>query len=298
MVDYRLNSDRFYMKFWKMAIPIAAAGVIGVAAFAAPTFSSIEKTPEIKGSIFYSMKNTPSGFSLVSGYNNSALPELTGKQNPNPIKNNAGTCTFSPQIAYLPSTDAGRGDKYLTQSYIYQNAQISAHLPSAIRKNHISAGNTNLEVFISSYDVPASKDNSDKGYYRTVVVRAMDITVPIPYVSGSESKGIPIIVMTYDCQTANDYKNDDLSALLSSVNVNLTDTISNDPASKKDTVKPTVAPSDTPSATATAYNPGASESPSESPSTTATNSSTVSPTGAVKTKSSPVISAKPSPTTP
>jgi hypothetical protein len=289
MADARFNSDRFCMKFSKMIIPIAAAGIIGATSFVAPPFLSIEKTPEIKGSVFYSMKAIPNDFSLVAGYNNSDLPELTGKQNPNPIKNKAGTCTFSPQIAYLPSTDAGRGDKYLTLSYIYNNAQISPHLPSAITKKHVSAGNANLEVLTSSYDIPDSKDSSDtkKGYYRTVAVRAMDKTVSIPYVTGTDAKGLPTVVLTYDCATMSDYKDEDFSALLSSVNVNLTDIISNAPAPKKDIVKPTpaVTPTDSPSAT---------ESPSESPVTTATDSSKSSANGATGTKSTPVASAKPS----
>lgn len=280
------------MKFPKMIVPILTIGTLSMASFAAPSFSSIEKTPEIKGSVFYSMKTTPSGYNLVPGYNNSDLSELTGKQNPNPINNQAGTCTLSPQIAYLPSSDAGRSDKYLTLSYIYENAQISNHLPTAIKKTHISAGDTLLEVLTSSYDVPASKDNSDNknGYYRTIAVRAMDTTVPVPYVTGSVDKGIPTIVMTYDCQTANDYKDSDFSALLSSVNVNLTDTISNT-APTKDTVKPTESVSPTPSVTPTP-SPTASESPSVSPSASTTRSSTASPTAAVGAKPSPATSAK------
>lgn len=287
---FSVNSDRFVMKFTKMIIPVIAIGAIGVSSFAAPAFSSIEKTPEVHGSIFYSMKNIPSGFSLVSGYDNSGLSELTGKQNPNPIKNDAGTCTFSPQIAYLPLTGTGRGDNYLTRSYIYENAQISAHLPSAIKKNHVSAGKTNLEILVSSYDVPASKNNSENksGYYRTVAVRALDTTATIPYVTDTEAKGIPAITMTYDCQTAGDYKDADLSALLSSVDVNLMDTMSNDPAPKKDTVKlsptPSAAPTDSPST---------SESPSESPTTEATASSKDSASGAAETKPSQVASVKP-----
>lgn len=282
------------MKFPKMIVPILAIGTISAASFAAPPFSSIEKTPEIKGSVFYSMKETPSEFSLVSGYNNSDLSELTGKQNPNPIKNKAGTCTFSPQIAYLPSAEAGRGDKYLTLSYIYQNAQISPHLPSVVKKSHVSAGKTNLEVLTSSYDVPASKDNSDSktGYYRTIAVRAMDTTLPIPYVSESDSKGLPTVVLTYDCQSASDYKDGDFSALLSSVNVNLMDTISNAPAVKKEPVNPTPSPTATSSAAST-DGPSAEETPSESPSATTTGNSKASPNGATGTKSGPVMSTKP-----
>jgi hypothetical protein len=261
------------MKFPKIVVPIVVIGTIGMASFAAPSFSYIEKTPEIKGSIFYSMKNTPSGFSLVSGYNNSDLSELTGKQNPNPIRNSTGTCTFSPQISYLPETDASRGDKYLTLSYIYENAQISPNLPTAVKKDHVSAGNTFLEVLTSSYDVPDSTDNgkSKKGYYRTIAVRAMDRTVPIPYATGSDSKGLPTVVMTYDCQTVDDYKDSDFSALLSSVKVNLTDTISN-AEPKNDTVNPTQSASPTDS-------PTAPESPPERPSTSSEDSSTASPTG-------------------
>lgn len=276
------------MKLPKMVIPIVAIGIIGMASFAAPAFSSIEKTPEIKGSVFYSMKDIPSGFSLTPGYNNSDLPEITGKQNPNPIKNQAGTCTFSPQVAYLPSTAAGRGDKYLTLSYIYENAQISTHLPTAIKKDHVSAGDTFLEVLTSSYDVADSKSNSDdkKGYYRTIAVRALDTTVPIPYGVGSDSKGLPTIVMTYDCQTVNDYKDSDFTALLSSVNVNLTDTVSNE-VPKKDTVSPTQ------SATPTG-SPSAPESPSERPSEPMANSSTVSPTSAAEGQPSPSLSENPS----
>lgn len=290
MAAFSPNSDRFFMKFLKMIIPISAVVAIGAAAFAAPPFSSIEKTPEIKGSIFYSMKNTPSGFSLAAGYNNSDLSEVTGKQNPNPIKNDAGTCTFSPTIAYLPLTGTGRGDDYLTRSYIYESAQISAHLPSTIKKNYVSAGKTNLEILVSSYDVPASKNNSENksGYYRTIAVRSMDTTAPIPYVTGTEANGIPTITMTYDCQTANDYKDADFSALLSSVDVNLTDSISNAPAPEKDTVKITPEPSAT-----TTNSPSPSESPTESPAAEATDSSKDSSNGTVETKSGPVVSVKP-----
>lgn len=275
------------MKFPKMTIPIVAIGVIGMASFAAPPFSGIEKTPEIKGSVFYSMKNTPHGFNFVAGYDNSDLSELTGKQNPNPIQNVSGTCKFSPQIAYLPSDNAGRGDKYLTLSYIYNSAQASPHLPSAIKKEHVSAGDTLLEVLTSSYDVPPAKDSgNEKGYYRTVAVRAMDTTVPVPYVTGgADSKGVPTAVLTYDCQTANDYKESDFAALLSGVNINLTDTISNKPAPKKDTVKPTQAATPTDS-------PIASETPTGRPSATSSDSSTASQSKAVETKSNPVSSAK------
>lgn len=272
------------MKFPKMVIPVVAMGALGMASFAAPSFSSIEKTPEINGSVFYSMENPPSGFNLVEGYNNSDLPELTGKQNPNPIKNPAGTCTFSPQISYLPSAIADRGDKYLTLSYIYENAQISPNLPSPIKKKHVSAGDTYLEVLTSSFEIPASKDNSDNknGYYRTIAVRAMDTTVPISYVNGTDSKGLPAIVMTYDCQTANDFKDSDFSALLSTVNVNFTDTVSNS-APKKDAEKPI--PSTAPTAS-----PTGSETPSQSPSAVATDSSSVSPSDAAETEYSPITS--------
>ena len=270
------------MKFPKMIIPIIAIGAIGMASFAAPPFSSIEKTPEIKGSVFYSMKNVPSGFELVSGYNNSNLPELTGKQNPNPLQNASGTCKFSPQISYLPDEHTGRGDKYLTLSYIYENAQASPHLPSAIKKMHVSAGDTTLEVLRSSYDVAPAKDSSgnEKGYYRTVAVRAMDTMVTVPYVAGSESKGIPTIVLTYDCQSMSDYNESDFSALLSSVNVNLMDTVSNE-VPVKDTVKPTDSPT-------------ASELPTDGPSATATDSSTASGSKALETKSGPPTTSKPS----
>lgn len=276
------------MKFSKMIIPISAIAGIGVASFLAPASSNIEKTPEITGSIFYSMKNIPSGFGLAAGYNNSDLSEVTGKQNPNPVKNNAGTCTFSPTVAYLPSDFAGRGDNYLTRSYIYENAQISAHSPSAIKNKFVSAGNTNLEILVSSYDVPASKDSSDdkKGYYRTVAVRAIDVTVPVPY--ASETKGLPAVIMTYDCQTENDYRESDLSALLSSVNINTTDTVSNAPAPEKDTVEPVAEPS----ATST-DSPSASETPSESPTEVATDDSTDSSNDGVETTPSPVASPEP-----
>ena len=278
------------MKFTKMIIPIIAVGVIGMSSFAAPEFSSIGKTPEIKGSIFYSMKNIPSGFSLVAGYNNSGLSEVTGKQNPNPVKNNAGTCTFSPTIAYLPSDNAGRGDSYLTRSYIYENAQISAHLPSALKKKVVSADNTNLEILVSSYDVPDSKDNgeSKKGYYRTVAVRAMDTIVPVPYATDTDVKGLPAVIMTYDCQTANDYKETDLSALLSSVNINMTDTASNAPAPQQDIANPTSEPS-----APSTDSPSTPEAPTESPTEAATDGSADSTNEAVGTEPSPVASTEP-----
>lgn len=278
------------MKFMKMIIPISAVAVIGMSSFVAPAFSSIEKTPEIQGSIFYSMENTPSGFNLVGGYNNSDLSEVTGKQNPNPVRNDAGTCTFSPTIAYLPSDSEGRGDSYLTRAYIYENAQISKHLPSVIKKKFISADNTNLEVLVSSYDVPASKDSGDdkNGYYRTVAVRAMDKIVSVPYATDTDTKGLPAVIMTYDCQTENDYRENDLSALLSSVNINTTDTVSNAPAPEKDTVKPTAEP------TATSIDsPSAPETPADSPTDAATDGSTDSTNEAVGTEPSPVGSTEP-----
>lgn len=274
------------MKFPKMILPILAMGSLGLASFAAPPFSGIEKTPETKGSVFYSMKTLPNGFSLAPGYDNN---ELTGKQNPNPIKNQSGTCTFSPQVAYLPAANANRGDKYLTLSYIYENAQVSPTLPTAIKKKHVSAGNTFLEVLTSSFDVPASKSSSDNknGYYRTIAVRAIDATVSIPYVAEKATKGLPAIVMTYDCQTENDYKDEDFSSLLGTVDINLMDTISNAAPNNTSVDKPTQAPAPTTSPTPT-------ETPSERSKPTMTGSSTGSPTDAAETESSPVASAKPS----
>lgn len=273
------------MKFPKIVIPLVAIGTIGLASFAAPTFSSIEKTPEINGSIFYSMKNPPSGFSLVAGYNNSELPELTGKQNPNPIKNPSGTCTFSPQISYLPAAGTNRGDKYLTLSYIYENAQVSSHLPSPIKKRHVSAGDTHLEILTSSFDVPASKDSgtdNETGYNRTLAVRAMDTTVPIPYASETTAKGIPAVVMTYDCQTANDFKDSEFSALLSSVNVDLKNTVSTS-APKKDAETPTTA-------TSPPTSPTGSETPLQSPNEPDSDDPSASTSDALETESSPLTS--------
>lgn len=276
------------MKFSKMILPIVAIGALGLASFAAPSFSSIEKTPEIKGSVFYSMKEVPRSFSLAPGYNNSDLSELTGKQNPNPIKNQSGTCTFSPQISYLSADGANRGDKYLTLSYIYENAQISPSLPTAIEKKHVSAGKTYLEVLTSSFTVPPSKNGNDnkQGYYRTIAVRAMDTTVQVPYATGSDSKGLPTVVMTYDCQTENDYKDEDFSSLLAAVDINLVETISNTPLNK-DSVKPTQSPIPTTS-------PTSPESPSQRPSGSSAGSSPASPSGSAEATSSPVVSASPS----
>ena len=269
-----------------MIVPIVAIAAIGMASFAAPPFSGIDKTPEVKGSVFFSMKNVPSGFSLVPGYDNSNLPELTGKQNPNPIKSSAGTCIFSPQVSYLPAAYAGRGDKYLTLSYIYENSQVSPTLPAPVKRTHVSAGKSYLEVLTSSYDIPASKNGKadQKGSYRTVAVRALDMAVFISYAGGPDSKGLPTITMTYDCQTASDYKDADFSALLASVDVNLTDTVSNAPVAKKETASP--AGSATPSGTPTG-SPSAPETPAVSPSKPSAASRAAAPTGTAETKSSP-----------
>lgn len=225
------------MKFPKAIVPLLATGVLVGVGLNAPPFFDIHTTPNIQGEISYiSSATLPEGFALKAGDTEQKSSDLIAQQNPAPIQNSAGTCVFTEQVAYLPSYAAGRGDAYLTRGYIYDNSQVSTALPTMLALQKISSTQGIVESLSSSYEIPGAKatqdanNSSTKGYYRTVAVRAFDKLVSIPDAPTTQgkgqynsdmSKGIPILVLTYDCQTKEQFNPNDFKNLLSTVKVNI-----------------------------------------------------------------------------
>lgn len=224
------------MKFPKAIVPLLATGVLVGVGLNAPPFFDIHTTPNIHEKISYILPATlPQGFVLKNVDAENKSSDLIA-QNPTPVQNSAGTCVFTEQVAYLPSYTAGRGDAYLTREYIYDNSRVSTALPTTLEPQRISSTQGIVEALSSSYGVPdakATKDvtgSSTKGYYRTVAVRAFDKLVSIPEVTAAQSKGqynsdtskgIPLLVLTYDCQTKEQFNPSDFRNLLSTVKVDI-----------------------------------------------------------------------------
>lgn len=225
------------MKFPKAIVPLLATGVLVGVGLNAPPFFGIHTTPNIQGQISYIASATlPEGFALKAGDIEEKSSDMVVQQNPTPVQNAEGTCVFTEQVAYLPSYTAGRGDAYLTRGYIYDNSRVSSVLPTVPELQRIGSTQGIIEMMSSSYEIPDAKatqntsDSSAKGYYRTVAVRAFDRIVSIPDASTTQSKGrydsdtskgIPILVLTYDCQTKAQFNPNDFKNLLSTVKVSI-----------------------------------------------------------------------------
>ena len=228
----------------KSAIPVA---LVGAVVFAAPILGQSNNaipygsTPDFSGSISYDKVELPHGFSLVGGRNIDNETVLSAGQNPAAWVNHDKTCKISPSVAYLSLDNAGRGDKFLSEQYVYENAEQAGVIPENVKPSFVHTDLGKLESLSASYEIKSDgslSEDDEKTYYRTVNARAFDKSLPTGYGASSSGSsmdsGIPVIVYTYDCLTKDNYNLNEFNGLAKTIKANLTNKLSTDfPADAK-----------------------------------------------------------------
>lgn len=198
------------------------------------TKSLDENVSVSKWAHFDSIK-TVEGFSEPEPRTDVGSTPLIAKQNLGTILKNNETCTFSGQVSHVPSFNAGRGDNYLTHNYLYELTESNDQLATEFDTVKIKTDQGKVEALSTKYSHESSTYNPDtekeekSTRYRAVAVRVLDTLTDIESFDTEEkglygsdaSKGLPIITLSYDCNSEDDYDEKEWKKLVGSVHVAL-----------------------------------------------------------------------------
>ncbi|MBC9705748.1 MAG: hypothetical protein H9W81_12425 [Enterococcus sp.] len=221
----------------KVGIAVILAVLIALLAGKVITsFSTKDLSEKVSVSKWANFENVKSveGFTDPAPRSYTGATALVAKQTTNSITKNDGSCEFFGQISHIPSYNAGRGDRYLSENYLYTLAEgngVTPELDSVKFKSKsgkIEAVNASYE-----YETVVTKGTSEETEtikkYRSVAVRVFDSAVEIDGLETSSEgqfgsdpkKGLPVVVFTYECNSENDFSEKDLKKLISSTTVDL-----------------------------------------------------------------------------
>lgn len=116
------------------------------------------------------------------------------------LTNKPTGCSVDARVSYLPSYQEGRGDTFNSKEYLYSLADAKEDMPKFIGYERINK----LDFVVGTYNA--------KGKYNKVAVRAFSNLENIKNTTGIEkdelgnynsslSKGLPIITITYSCDS-------------------------------------------------------------------------------------------------
>jgi hypothetical protein len=198
-------------------------------------------------SSFQQMEGTPEGWTstLTTAIpeNEKAEAEAYFKLHPVTLQNADKTCTYSQESASMPSYMANRDEEYLSKAYIYQQSEGNGTVPgSSIQSVGVNTSAGKMEFAYSTFNPKVNdlKNNTDKNAdptkvntvqkYRAVAVRIFESPVdqklkasenaPAPFGSDA-SKVLPGVILTYECNTQESFKEDDAKALFNASRIEL-----------------------------------------------------------------------------
>lgn len=222
----------------KVAGGIAAALAVAVLAGSAVGLSGtkgLDENVAVSKWVHFDSIKAVDGFSTPSPRTDVGSSPLTSKQTTGSVTNDDESCTFSGQVSHIPSYNEGRGDKYLTQEYLYELTENNNHLVVDFDKVKIATDQGKLEALSTNYPYETTSYNTETEkeetitQYRSVAVRVIDNLIDIENFDSSTKglygsdikKGLPIVTLNYDCDTEDAYDQKEWERLVSSVHIKL-----------------------------------------------------------------------------
>lgn len=217
-------------------IAVGVVAVLGAGIFL-PSLgtTSINDTPSVSKWVHIEGMETVDGFSEALPRTDFGSSPLATKQSIGSVTKDGGKCSFNGQVSYLSSHNAGRGDKYLTENYLYTLAEGNMVALTDVETTKMKASKGKFEALEASYKYematidPETEEETKTEKFRSVAVRAFDSVVDIEGMETPEQgmygndpkKGLPVVMMTYECDTPEDFDKADWKKMINAVTVSL-----------------------------------------------------------------------------